>query len=580
MYALLIALYLPALALAQDPPGSLAPLPADAVPNLTLTISGGGSLGMYQAGQLYYLSELYKANPGLATYRTLTGTSAGAINSFVGVMALCSAPVPDPRDSPTYRTWAPVGLDSLYRRDTVDIDGIFDREQGLGPPVDELRALWAAGLPEDCDLNWGAAVSRLIPRNVPLASGFDAPMGLEHFAVRIQGRGPGRPPQVTPIIDTLAAYPQAVLPLDDESADAFGLIEQVVYASSAFPIGFKPVEIPYCLRAPDSKDLHCSFDEIETARFVDGGAFDNSPLRLALRLTEQQGYDKPLPIYVDAYLGRFPEAPASAERTVRRHSIDNLIELLQGILTTSKRQQVLTLLEEDPTLRERITLATSFTPQTGREVYSFMALFDQQLRDFDFYLGVYSAHRQVVDLGSAIRRTALVLPEDLPGRDEGWAPFHCLQATLEGPEGTEACLDPQALALAPLIQTSIERLYAWCAATTDRQIAGAPSEHCKAARSGEAPPLVRGLRSEVGDDWRIRDGEHALAHALRRSAYHGFIFRDLGLDEPDAKKSAHAMRRALKRMVHRLASKNGGQALLIRIGGEAVVEDLIPIPRP
>ena len=84
--------------------------------------------------------------------------------------------------------------------------------------------------------------------------------------------------------------------------------------------------------------LDCTFDDTETALFVDGGAFDNSPVRLALRLSRQAGHSTLYPVYVDAYLGLFPEAPPSDERTKRRHSIDPLIELLNTISSASKRQ--------------------------------------------------------------------------------------------------------------------------------------------------------------------------------------------------------------------------------------------------
>ncbi|MBN2530395.1 MAG: patatin-like phospholipase family protein [Deltaproteobacteria bacterium] len=48
---------------------------------VSLTIRGGSSLGAYEAGYLYMLTEAIKRNPQYFTAEVLSGASAGAINS-------------------------------------------------------------------------------------------------------------------------------------------------------------------------------------------------------------------------------------------------------------------------------------------------------------------------------------------------------------------------------------------------------------------------------------------------------------------------------------------------------------------
>ena len=67
------------------PPIPPAP-PMPAVPPLLgLTVSGGVSLGSFEAGYLYYLFEALKLNPGLADPRIFTGASAGSVNALLEV---------------------------------------------------------------------------------------------------------------------------------------------------------------------------------------------------------------------------------------------------------------------------------------------------------------------------------------------------------------------------------------------------------------------------------------------------------------------------------------------------------------
>ncbi|HTO98183.1 MAG TPA: hypothetical protein VMK66_14135, partial [Myxococcales bacterium] len=50
-----------------------------AQPPASITISGGVSLGSYEAGLVYYMVEAMRLNPSAATPRIVTGASAGSV---------------------------------------------------------------------------------------------------------------------------------------------------------------------------------------------------------------------------------------------------------------------------------------------------------------------------------------------------------------------------------------------------------------------------------------------------------------------------------------------------------------------
>src|SRR3954471_894992 len=92
---------------------SLAAAAAQAArPPASITISGGVSLGSYEAGLVYYVVEAMRLNPAAATPRIVTGASAGSVNGFMTILQSCGAEVTDPTASVLWNAWIPLGLKS------------------------------------------------------------------------------------------------------------------------------------------------------------------------------------------------------------------------------------------------------------------------------------------------------------------------------------------------------------------------------------------------------------------------------------------------------------------------------------
>ncbi|HEX5661635.1 MAG TPA: patatin-like phospholipase family protein, partial [Polyangiales bacterium] len=148
-------------------PASAQEVVPTAPPVLGLTVSGGVSLGSFEAGYLYYLFETLKLNPGLVEPRIFTGASAGSANAILSFLASCSPRDPRPDQSLFYQTWIPVGLDQLFSPDHVSQRALFTQEP-LRQKLDRLADVWAAGLPTSCDATLGMSTTRVTAARVDL----------------------------------------------------------------------------------------------------------------------------------------------------------------------------------------------------------------------------------------------------------------------------------------------------------------------------------------------------------------------------------------------------------------------------
>src|SRR5687768_14855002 len=169
-----------------------------------LTIEGGGSLGVYEAGMTHTLVEVFKrkrANPDTSTLRRFTryclsvatGASAGNINAFLAATSWCDATVHKvPESSIFWRTWITTGLTQLLptHGDTSHKNegGLFTRRHFRTYLQDSLRQRWkeASWIP-GCLVNFGATVTRLVADTVPGAGSITARNQRMAFALRVKG---------------------------------------------------------------------------------------------------------------------------------------------------------------------------------------------------------------------------------------------------------------------------------------------------------------------------------------------------------------------------------------------------------
>ena len=322
----------------------------------SLTVRGGTSAGNYQAGFTYALTEHLKTQsrilPGAhAPFRTVTGASAGAINSTLATFAGCEVVArPRPDDSVFFKVWIPVGIYGRHGGAGLAHDGwATDSPYALlsqQPLVDATRRLkaWidaeAHFPPQGCDVDLGLTVTHL--ERSPYAVHYDVHRGGREtllsadrqseaflFATELsEARGdaeldfrPLRPPvqgRRRAVADTdperREAYPVLGTGFDDPAEvgrrryDLADLM-QVVLASSAFPGAFAPVELDYSRLNRDERAL----ESYEDQPFIDGGVLDNTPLGLAIEIDSWRDRSRAQPTVVadSALCDLVPPTPRS-----------------------------------------------------------------------------------------------------------------------------------------------------------------------------------------------------------------------------------------------------------------------------
>jgi len=583
---------------------SAAPLPprppGGAVPPepMALTVSGGVSLGAWEAGFLHYAVGVIRENPGHTQLRLVTGASAGAANSLMAVVAEYGEAAPTPDASIFGRTWIPLGLDQLFVPAEAGRQGVFSRrwtEQLWG----RIEAGLTAGLSEECDVVLGVSVTRLLPRAVVLTTGVTVPRVDEHFVLRIEGRGPGRPPRITNYADPGWDFEQHLLPEEGPDREVpLASVRDLLFASAAFPIAFPPQPLRHCVKRPEAgAPLRCLPGEAREDLFVDGGLLDNSPVRLATRLAgtglrfDAAGRAGWLPhprlgewlaprrmafAYVSPDVAAYPEAEEEARVDGTTPMLSLAGQLGGAFFGTARAKNLAALLEERPELAASMVVPRRHEPPASAPMAAFLGFFETELRRFDFALGMYEADQMF--LGREARLSAEVGAPVVIGRPDvahpspDWRPLECLRAGFgERPDAASACAGDDLRELRILMQASLFRLWDTCTLEDGEARASTDHPQCRRARDGQPPPLVPGVEGAGKVAWRRAHREGELEHVTRVLAELRFRWRDLGLGPDDGDHAIGELRRVAGQVVEALteAQPPADRFLVGTLGGAA-----------
>jgi len=537
-----------------------------------VTVSGGVSLGAYEAGVLYAMSEIFKRGSPRRRIMLATGASAGSVNAFTTAISSCLPLNPDPREDLGWKVWTDVGYDALFVPREVASTHVFS-DRALKQAAMRLGPVWEAGLPESCDVVVGATTTRVVPKPLDVAD-----LGLkretERFVFRLRGRGAGQAPDVENYVDPEAPLPEPRLPFVDGDGDAnFAHLRALFMASAAFPVAFPPQTLAYCLGRPGvAAGPSCAPTDAETARFIDGGVFDNSPLRLAYRVasrglaeTEQLALgarwrdlslevgggipDNARLYYVNPSRTLLPTAPIEAERAANDPSLVRMLgNKLGDFIETARSRELFALFEEHPEVASVVQATSRRFPTASGHLAAFMGFFERDFRVFDFYLGMYDGYHELD--GASVRRGWV--PEDPATMSDSWRPFACLLALFDGEERLRpACEGDDLRNFRVLAQVALDRVYEQCdALPVDQRPSAKVHPHCAHAADGASPPRVV---AAAGDGARRGEDESDFDHTLRLLSDYRFGWRDLGLEPEDAEYGRLEIRRRLLTAAEALA---------------------------
>lgn len=581
---------------------------AEAAPATALVVSGGVSLGAYQAGFLHLFTEILKRQEPGRTVPLVAGASAGSANAFLAGISMCLEPVDDPEQSFGWKAWMPVGFDQLYIEGEAQPDGMFSRRT-LVETTDQVWALLRDhGLPDDCDFVLGVSTTRLRLHQVEVHPGLRIPRQEEKFLVRIQGRGSGLPPRFTNYVDPYADVEQPILPF--ESTDDLGAARRdferfrsLLFASMSFPVAFPPQWISYCMTQPPSErdyvayhDTSCALPT-EAARFVDGGVLDNSPLRLAYQTAEvglrmnglgqpvwrslaESGWSDRRPsytrlqyLYLDPSLTVFPASEPRDDRERPADVLELANTLFMNFVTAARSKELYTLLEDRALVTEQMQISHRHYPSASDPLYFFMGFFERAFRAFDFHLGMYDAYRHMGRDPSLLTFSV----EDAEAVPAPMRPLACLLGWFEDDmtQLRPICRMEDLERFRILLQVSLDRLWDQCRRFEEEELPLlAEHAHCSAAAAGAARPWI--LDGPRRPDKGRASGEWHFKYTMRRLAAYGFPFEDLGLESEEAGRGSAVVRGRLLSALGELVDEQSGEidATLVSTGGRIIANEL------
>ena len=396
---------------------------AEHVP-VILTLSGGVSLGSYEAGVNWGLVEVFKQSASdslrkawnLPWYqlRTAAGASAGNINAFLAAIQWCSTTerVP-PEASLLWKVWVRTGFDQLFplerynQRDTTR--ALFSRRYFHRVLFDTiaaaLRGLPPSGPPGGCAIPIGVTITRVAPDTIAISSGIRALTQRYAAAVTLARRGDSLVFQApVPALRDNGKLGAMVLLPDCRDVVQVSHVFPLIEASSAFPGAFAPVSLQY----QDQPHGDCDGQPHDSALFSDGGLFDNNPIDLAAGLYNESVWKHPdradstaIMIFIDpdatrGRLAQIARARADSNPPPATGGIAALLDLFAGAVPSARQyeaQSFARLLARAPQVfaRNNIKITNRRFALVGEQLGNFAAFLGKPFREYDFYVGVYDA---------------------------------------------------------------------------------------------------------------------------------------------------------------------------------------------
>ena len=359
--------------------------------NLSLVISGGVSLGAYEAGYNWAMIKMLnkvRKNGKLVEpdLRSVAGASAGSINALLSAMYWCqkdSIPLieddkllNDVDNNLFYETWVELGIEDLLIKgeDSENNSTLFTRK-GLEEKAKKIIEHLNENIyRKNCEVPLGVSVTKVTPI-IEEVSGIK--IKNQHFSIPLTFKEKNGKAIVTnrsmpPSTDFYISIPGI-------EKDKSKLID-VLFASAAFPGAFQQVKLKYTYKG-----------KTKSHYFIDGGAYDNIPLQLAIELDKKASHF----VFID---------PSNMRKEVIEENNEEEEEIPLGFITTNAipllnsleifqsmklYQAINQYIRNDSS--KTLILSSRFHPLTGGYLSHFAAFLDKNFRMYDYYVGVYDA---------------------------------------------------------------------------------------------------------------------------------------------------------------------------------------------
>jgi hypothetical protein len=414
---------------------------------LSLVSRGGASLGNWQAGFLFAVTEWAKSRPGQRVgptlsdpaFSTVTGASAGAVNGLAAAIEGCRGPNLSASESLYYKVWIDLGLFGRHGS-----PGLFPGPEGgssrlslftneaLEEALEKTRSYVDRGgqLPS-CSVDFGFVATHLAPAKSPVHVREDGDPILttkklkEKFSVRLTTPDASSADSATgqSNLSVINIGPSGAWKDDQIYYAGLGYTKEVplqslmlaVRASGAFPMAFPPVPLAYTqyVHGPDNTVL----TRKRVATFIDGGILDNTPVGLAVALDEWRGTFSHPDGYLEGLVPAEPRiylfleplveswvrggaGPGESGAAGQQGLVGTYLTFAGDLVATTTDAQLTNTAEEFAFVRRedpgwdqpRLSVPQRHMPITGAQFEHFMAFLERDFRIFDFYVGMADAY--------------------------------------------------------------------------------------------------------------------------------------------------------------------------------------------
>ena len=293
---------------------------------LSIAISGGASMGAYEAGLNWAILKLIRESENSQTLSggrirpvelaSVAGASAGGINSLLSGLIWCSRPQAEGGiasridDNVFHDTWLRLDINTLLppqsnSQSYLPDDALLSRKDYFAS-ADDLMELWRKpAYRSGCRVPLGVTVTRVEPLTL-MVNDLEVQNQRFYIPFELQVQTDGSIAFFFNPADYpgLSHDPAMILMPRPHNAPEFSIPDQsiieIAATTSAFPAAFGRRLLHYCrlavglgATAPEStsqksdSDLVCPTGyKLDQAEFADGGLFDNLPVGLARSLAE------------------------------------------------------------------------------------------------------------------------------------------------------------------------------------------------------------------------------------------------------------------------------------------------------
>jgi len=353
--------------------------------DFSMTISGGVSLGAYQAGYnwavIKMLSQMKMLSPYLnPTLRSISGASAGSINALLASVYWCQKPTINLKNSVDnnlfFDTWVNLGIEDLVieGQSKSNRSTLFTRDK-LRKKAKKLMAHMNEPIyKKGCEVPIGFSVTKATPiteefQGIKIRNQhFSVPFTLKEKNGRLRVENREMPPST----DFFISIPNI--------EKDYTKITDVLFASSAFPGAFQQIKLDYKYKG-----------KLRSNYFIDGGAYDNIPLQLATELNPESK----LFIFMDPSNMRKEKPMTEKEEneeppigffTSSASPLSSAVEIFQQMKLYQAINQYF---KNDSSMR--LILSSRYHPLTAGFLEHFGAFMDRNFRMYDYNVGIYDA---------------------------------------------------------------------------------------------------------------------------------------------------------------------------------------------